>query len=102
MTNTWTLKVIEPNREAREFEAKDGLVFGSHIDCGVVFMDKKVDGHHAKLVLEGDELAILNLVEEDGPVIDGGEALGQGKREILRAGMEIGLGTSTVIVQAPA
>ncbi len=102
MSNTWTLRVIEPDREPREFEAKDGLVLGSHIDCGVVFMDKKVDGHHAKLVTDGDGLAIMNLVDEEGPSIDGGEAMGQGAREALRVGMEIALGKSTVIVQGPA
>ncbi len=102
MSDTWTLKVIEPNREPREFAARDGLVFGSHIDCGVVFMDKKVDGHHAKLVTEGDGLAILNLVDEDGPKIDGDKVLAQGEREELRVGMEIGLGKSMIIVQGPA
>ncbi|MFT7670091.1 MAG: pSer/pThr/pTyr-binding forkhead associated (FHA) protein [Planctomycetota bacterium] len=102
MSTTWTLQVIEPDKKVREFPAKDGLVIGSHIDCGLVLMDKRADGHHAKIVAEGDEFAILDLGSEDGTKVDGEEVLGSGQKQTLRVGMELEFGMAKIIVMASA
>lgn len=100
MTSTWTLQVIQADRNPREFEARDGLVIGSHIDCGLVLMDKGVEGHQAKLVVEGDELAVLQLGSEQGTTIDGERVLAQGDKETLRDGMRLGLGATTLEIRS--
>jgi pSer/pThr/pTyr-binding forkhead associated (FHA) protein len=99
MSTTWILQVIEPDKKVREFAPKDGLVIGSHIDCGLVLMDKRADGHHAKIVVDGEDLAILDLGSEDGTKIDGDLVLASGQKQTLRLGMEIEFGTAKIIVK---
>lgn len=101
MSTSWTLRVIEPDRNERKFVARDGLVIGSHIDCGLVLMDKRVGAHHAKLVADGDELAILDLGSDGGTKVGADHVLGEGQKLALSAGMELELGRARIIVTSP-
>jgi predicted component of type VI protein secretion system len=100
MSITWTLKIIEPNRPTREFPARDGLVIGSHIDCGVVLMDPKADGHHAKLVADGEGFAVLDLGSDDGTKLGEDTVLLEGQKQSLPTGTELGLGNTKIIIRS--
>lgn len=99
MTTIWTLQIIEPNRPMREFEARDGLIIGSHIDCGVVLMDAKAAGHHVKLVADGEGFSALDLGSDDGTKVGEDTVLLEGQKQTLAPGAELGLGNTKIVIQ---
>jgi predicted component of type VI protein secretion system len=96
---SWILEITETDRDTREFTARDGLTIGSHIDNGIVLMDKRAAGHHAKLVAEEGGFAILDLGSDDGINVGQEQVLTEGQKQVLSADMELGIGQTRIVIR---
>ncbi|MFT7676647.1 MAG: pSer/pThr/pTyr-binding forkhead associated (FHA) protein [Planctomycetota bacterium] len=99
MTNTWTLQVIENGQAMHELAARDGLTIGRHPDCDLVLKDSHVSARHAKIVTQGEQLAITDLGSNNGTHIDNTAVLHEGQEQVLRADMHIAIGRVELVVR---
>lgn len=98
MKTTWTLQVIESGQPARDVIAQEGMTIGRHPDCVLVLTDPFVSGHHAQVVADGEDLAIMDLGSNNGTMIGDSVLLREGDKQVLRDGMPITLGGARILV----
>ena len=101
MTTIWTMRVVEGDIPPRDVAAEDGLVIGRHADCGLTLNDHHVSKRHAKIVMNGARLAIVDLGSNNGTIINGDRVLREGQECALKDGLRIQLGYSEIAIVGP-
>jgi len=79
--------------DGRRVAARDGLILGRVAGCDLIIDDSKCSRRHARIVMEGSVVEVIDLDSSNGTLLNGRPVV----RRVLRDGDQIQIGATVVL-----